>query len=241
MHDHWLFTWNVLSHLVASMSGFASFLMSLWEHSRRRKIESRVFFIVGVLCLVIAFDQAWQDEHRNSEILKAEKATLSSDAGFWKNQAYEKDTSLRSRDQLLAQNYTALIGQQSSANDSQSALAKLSDKILDIGKPQALRVVIQALMEPIGDGPVKVRYFIVLTNKTVTPAIVNVSCDQDITAGEGAVVGTTVMSAGMGPVIGNRRFNFSIASPAWSPQSPILVDVHYTGAQPNCGIEGVAQ
>lgn len=160
---------------------------------------------------------------------------------FWKQQSYEKDASLRSRDQLLGQNYSALIGEQSTANDSQSALAKLSDKILDIGRPLKLNVVTQPLMEPPGDGPIEVRYFIVLTNKTVNPAFMNVSCDQDITAGEGAVVGTTQTLMGIGPVVGKRRFNLSITSPPWGPLSPVLLDVHYSGTEPNCGVEGVAQ
>jgi len=56
MREHWLFIWNVGAHLVASMSGVASFAFAMWEHTRKRVIESRVFFIVGALCLVVAFE-----------------------------------------------------------------------------------------------------------------------------------------------------------------------------------------
>ena len=121
MHDHWLFIWNVLGHLVASMSGVASFLLSMWEHTRQKKIESRIFFAVGVICLIVAFDQAWQDEHRNSQILIAEKAQLTSETAFWKGQSYDKDASLRSRNQLLTQNF-GVLGQ------TQSSLAELSNR-----------------------------------------------------------------------------------------------------------------
>src|ERR1700683_3263719 len=108
MHNHWLFIGNVLAHLVASMSGIASFAFSMWEHSRNKKIESRAFFIVGVLCLIIAFDQAWQDEHRNAETLTGERAVAIEEREFWKTQFYTTNSTLQTRDNLLAQNYGAL-------------------------------------------------------------------------------------------------------------------------------------
>lgn len=118
------------------MSGLASFAFSLWEHSRQKKLESRAFFIVGFICLIIAFDQAWQDEHRNSEILIAEKTALVQERNFWKDQSYQKDATLRSRDDLLAKNYTALTAEQSAASQTQPSLAQLSGKILEINKPE---------------------------------------------------------------------------------------------------------
>ena len=241
MHQHWLFIGNVVAHWVAAMSSAVAFTLGIVEYWRKQKTEGWIFFAIASLFLVVAFDQAWQDEHRNSEVLIAEKGVAVSESNFWKQQSFQKDDALRSRDQLLAQNYAALIGEQGTANKAQDSLTRLSGKILEMGKPEPLRVVTQALMEPGGDGPVKVRYFIVLTNKTVNPAIMNVECDQDITAGEGAVVGATQMMAGIGPVVSGRRFSLSITSPPWSPLSPILLDVHYKGVQPNCGIQGVAQ
>jgi hypothetical protein len=54
MHNHFLFAGNVLAHFVASMSGIASFMFAMYEHVRNKKIESRIFFGVGILCLVPA-------------------------------------------------------------------------------------------------------------------------------------------------------------------------------------------
>ena len=120
------------------MSGIASFIMATWEHAKGRRIESRVFFVVGFLFLIVAFDQAWQDEHRNSQILQAEKSTQSSEAGFWKQQSYEKDASLRSRDELLSKNFSVL-------SDTQTSLATLSNHMLDITKPEPWKVITMPL------------------------------------------------------------------------------------------------
>jgi hypothetical protein len=241
MWNHWLFFRDVMSHWVAAMSSIVSFTLGIVEYLRNRKTEGWIFAAIACLFLFVAFDQAWQDEHRNSIVLIGEKRASVSDAAFWKDQSYAKDEELRVRDDLLEKNYTALIGEQKTANESQSSLARLSGKILDIGKPVSLSVVTQALMEPPGDGPIKVRYFISLTNKPVNPAIMSVSCDQDIVAGEGAVVGAEQEMMGIGPIISKRRFTVSVGSPPWTPVSPILIDVHYTGARPDCGVEGVAQ
>jgi len=138
VHNHWLFIGNVFAHLVASMSGIASFVFATIEHVRKKPIESRAFFTIGVLCLVIAFDQAWQDEHNNIKVLIGEKAALWQERDFWKSQSYEKDASLRTRDSLLLKNGTALV-------DTQDSLAKLSNKILDINKPQAQKFTVRRI------------------------------------------------------------------------------------------------
>jgi hypothetical protein len=132
MHDHWLFIWNVLGHLVASMSGLVSFGVAIYEAFNKKKFETWAFFVIGALCLTVAFDQAWQDEHRNAQLLISEKANAIEEKNFWKEQSYEKDAELRTRDSLLAQNYTSLIGEQATANKSQGSLAQLSSKIADL-------------------------------------------------------------------------------------------------------------
>lgn len=134
MHNHFLFIGNSFAHLVASMSGIASFIFAIIEHIRKKQIETWAFAIVGSICLIVAFDQSWQDEHRNAEVLIAEKSSLVSERDFWKNQSYEKDVSLRQVNSLLAQNYGALIGEQTTANQTQQSIASLSSKILAVNQ-----------------------------------------------------------------------------------------------------------
>ncbi len=98
-----------------------------------KKVESRIFFAIGAFFLVYAFDQAWQDEHRKVQTLIGEKAFLFGERDFWKNQSYEKDASLRTRDDLLTKNYGVLA-------ETQSSLATLSNRMLDVAKPAPLKI-----------------------------------------------------------------------------------------------------
>jgi hypothetical protein len=74
MHEHTLFIGNVLAHLVALMSGIASFAIATYEAVKSKPIRSRTFWVIGSVCLVIAFNQAWRDEHHNSQLLIDQKA-----------------------------------------------------------------------------------------------------------------------------------------------------------------------
>jgi hypothetical protein len=226
MYNHWLFIHNVLAHLVASMSGVASFLFATWEHAKKKKLEARIFFIVGMFCLIIAFDQAWQDEHGNVKVLVGEKAALWQERDFWKIQTYDKDAALRSRDQLLAQNYTALIGEQTTANGSQQSLAQLSNKILDISKPEPQEFSMRTdavEYPPISQGQ-RVSEFVMTTNKPITANIV-FSCDH-------AIPYLSAHIAGGGPHFPNsveriydNSWGIHIPSPMVTPQSPLIIVV----------------
>lgn len=142
MHIHWLFVPNTLSHWVASMSSIVSFTLGIVELIRNKKIESWIFFAIAGLFLIVAFDQAWQDEHRNSEIMKVEKSKAESDMTFWKDQSYSKDASLRTRDELLVKNYGVLA-------DTQSSMATLSNRLLDVAKPEPLKIDVMRWRLPV--------------------------------------------------------------------------------------------
>lgn len=227
MHNHWLFIGNVLAHWVAFMSSIVSFTIGIVEYVRNRKTEGWIFAGIAFLFLLVAGDAAWQDEHRNSQVLIAEKASLFSEKDFWKEQSYEKDEALRSRDELLAQNYAALIGEQGAANKAQESLANLSGKVLELGKPKPFEWHAMALEsdEPgdtLGTDPPKRRErWILLANKDITPVEFQVSCNRPIAEVETKVAGTS-------GIIKTAKFSeelwgSQITSPAWGPNSPILV------------------
>jgi hypothetical protein len=229
MHEFWLFVWNVAAHWVSSMSSIVSFTLGIVELVRNKKIESWIFFAVGAMFLVVAFDQAWQDEHRNSSVLIAEKSAATSERNFWKDQSYQKDVSLRSRDQLLAQNYAALIGQQDTANKAQDSLTKLSGKILDIGRPSNLKWDSLALESPEQvsiNPPILRSRWLLLTNKSVSPAEFTFGCSLPIDSSEIKVAGS------VGEVRVTRldkdEWGAKVMSPAWSPDSPILVITNFS-------------
>jgi hypothetical protein len=231
MHSHWLFIYNVGAHLVASMSGVASFIFAIIEHARGKKIETWAFSVVGAICLIVAFDQAWQDEHRNSEVMKSEKATAVQEMDFWKQQTYDKDSALRQRDALLAQNYTALIGEQATANKTQDSLATLSTKILDISKPPKQKFTIG---QNAFDSPAKpLKHFgqYVVTSNLPIRADIFLKCTPGLT-----IIDASIVSGG--PHFPNTINQFdpltwriSIPSPPITPETPLIITMGYDEIQ----------
>jgi hypothetical protein len=158
--------------------------------------------------------------------LISEKASLWSERDFWKQQSYSKDDSLRKKDDLLGKNYGVLA-------ETQSSLATLSNRILDLAK-EPLKITDHFLgMMPSKSNPnIQAKYngtFLVLTNKTITPIRLLVTCESEIVQAAGEVLGTgTLMQGGWyGRVTSsNKQFGVGILSPAWTPVNPLLVTIY---------------
>jgi hypothetical protein len=234
-HPHWLFVFNVGAHWVASMSSIVSFTLGIVELFRDRKTEAWIFWSIAFLFLVMAFDQAWQDEHRNSQVLTGEKMQAVVDANFWKDQSYQKDSSLRTRDELLSQNFSALTS-------TQAALANLSNKLLDALKQEKLRV------KPLYLGSLLQNYdakrskftasYVVLTNRAITPVLVTVKCKSPIVAAAATILGGTTFTGGSGRGrLDDYTYELSLGSPAWTPSDPLIVTVWTNEQKVDCDIE----
>jgi hypothetical protein len=202
------------------MSGVASFVFAIIEHARGKKIETWAFSVVGTLCLVVAFDQAWQDEHRNSQIVQAEKEIAVKDDNFWKAQSYDKDSALRSRDQLLNENYGVLA-------TTQSSLAQLSNRLLDIAGPVPRKIDVMRWEIPVtytfaNVGKVKFWVLVVTTNKTISPIRGDLGCDNDFSViTENVLTHTNVLRADY-TVLSPRAVHIEFAYPPVSAEHPLV-------------------
>lgn len=206
------------------MSGVVAFAFGIYEAAKKEKVASRILFFVGALALLVACDQAWQDEHRDVEVLVAEKSSISSERDFWKEQSYEKDASLRARDELLAKNYGVLAS-------TESSLATLSNKLAGLQEP--LKITAHLLPTQSSTQAQYRGTFLVLTNKAITPVRLLVTCDAEIQAG-GQILGTGAMMGGgwAGRVTrSNKQSGIGILSPAWTPTNPLLVTIYSTEAK----------
>ena len=221
-NPHWLFTVNVLAHWVASMSSIVSFTLGIVELVRNRKTEAWVFCAIGGLFLIMAFDQAWQDEHRNSQILTEEKSTATSQKNFWENQSYQKDISLRTRDELLTKNYGVLA-------QTQSSLADLSNKLVDVVKPEAFKVNVMRWQIPAvmntASGPVRIWVLVLLGNRQIDVTRGTASCDKPFTALNSDILthGTSVR-AGYEQKTPN-SVHVEFVYPPWSKNNPLVLAV----------------
>lgn len=208
------------------MSGPIAVAFSIWEYVSGNKTEGWVFFVVGMLLIFAACDLAWQDEHRNAQVLISEKSMLTNDINFWKQQSYQKDDALRQRDSLLVQNSTVL-------GQTQSSLASLSNRILDVSKPEKLNITDHFLggVDSQVNPNIKAKYhgtWIVLTNMTITPIRLLVTCRADIVQVSGSVLGTGAMlGGGWGGRVttSKKQYGVGILSPAWTPTNPMIVTV----------------
>ncbi len=127
MDNHILFIGNVASHLVALMSGIASFCIALWQAYKKHPLPERIFWFVGIICLLVAFDSAWQDEHRNARVVISEKA---SEVGLKTSCLADKridaltnqflQLQLNSQSGTLSKTQADLTGQQQNLNKAQS-------------------------------------------------------------------------------------------------------------------------
>jgi hypothetical protein len=80
--------------------------------------------------------------------------------------------------------------------------------------------------------------FIMLTNKTVTPATIMVSCDGPITELQGSTINTGNMLYSPAYQTGKNAWTFTIASPAWTPDLPLVISYKYAGPnEPICSFQ----
>ena len=136
MHIHLLFLGNLAAHLVALMSGIASFLIAVYETAKNRSLTARWFWGIGLVCVLVAADQAWQDEHRNTEKVKSEKsAAVAASNTCAQNaqiaQAYSRglEGSNRSVQDELDHEQGLISSQQSDISQCVISLGKLNPKI----------------------------------------------------------------------------------------------------------------
>jgi len=122
--------------------------------------------------------------------------------------------------------------------DQQNTINKCQEDAINRMAPEPERHSIEeiAVGKSLLGHPTKV--FVYTTNKTITPVVVVVSCDSPIDELQGAIAGTTAMlgtlAAPMGPQLPN-TWSFSIASPAWTPDTPITIQFSYAEKEaPKC-------
>lgn len=226
MHNHWLFAWNVLAHWVASMSSIVSFTLGVVELLRNRKTEAWIFWAIACLFLTMAFDQAWQDEHRNAELLKTEKSSAVGDREFWKSQSYEKDSALRQ------------CGQ--SVNGLQGTLNLCVSGSVEKLKKGQLALVASKMIVP--DIPKYARFqqILLMSNQPVEVEF-RVHCDSEIAFVSAALLNTsTVMGGRGGGRISPTDWDISIGAPLLTPSTPLDVVVYYSGAkEPTCSFSRI--
>jgi len=189
-----------------------------------KPLEGRVFTYLGIGLLFVACFQAWIDEHSNSEQLIKEKSELVQQRNYWKALSDAKDQTIRETVAALSK--------------TQTAFADLSNKVLDITRPEPLRLLVkQNEFASLSQNGKKVWMLSVVSNKTVTPVRGLVGCEHPFqTIGGVTILGEAEVMTGSGDngVINDHQVRIGIVTPALNPEAPLLLLV-LAADQPGLG------
>ena len=215
-----MFIYDLFHQILFYFGTVGAMLILLWEKVFKRALHLKTVLVVAGFCLFLSCFQAWVDEHHNSEQLIRDKAQLSAEREFWRGQSNAKDDLLRSRDDLLAANFSIL-------GNTQQSLANLSNRVLEIAKPEPLKITPAqggAFLKP-KEGYKDNQWF-VFTNKII-PARGQFGCDQDMADIHVFVVGNANTFVGGSMETGGGLSCFSKADPgqyydsAHDPDQPV--------------------
>jgi hypothetical protein len=118
------------------MSGIASFILATVSAVKKKPVVAKWFWVAGAICLVAACDGAWQDEHRNSQVMAQEKSSIASDYGRCQSNAQIEAAYMRGLEQSnLNQRQTVdeqrkqNMNQQNAVNNCVVSLGKMNPLI----------------------------------------------------------------------------------------------------------------
>lgn len=230
-------------HHAAGWAGIGSTVATYMPESLRKRFgldkEKRKFtFAIAGILLYVAVYQAWIDEHHNTEMVVAQRAADQKERDFWKQQSYDKDAAIRTKDSLLEKNISALA-------DTQTAFANLSNKVLDITKPQALEVNTSTLQIPFegrraNDNAVLHSAVVIAAPNRNLAMRVTIECEHAfIVSYASAIVKTR--RAVIFPIqtdrLSDKKWKLFTESPLWEPTVPISVLIYSVNDSPgNCDV-----
>jgi low affinity Fe/Cu permease len=115
---------------------------------------------------------------------------------------------------------------QNQNRDQQSTINRCFSEAMKLLTPEPLHVSGVAFdNEPLDGTTTRVRW-LVITNKTLTPARLNMSCNGDLLTADASIAGSTAM-LGRAAMVSTRVVAIDINSPPFSPTSPIIVTMTY--------------
>ncbi len=213
--------------VVAVLSSLAAYLMGgvimavvwAWEHKYGKPTPSKVCKWGIVAFLFISFFSAWL--YQRNAFRDADKTVNSLNAQLGKEQ---EKVAIRDSQITILQNQVQ--SQQKSINEALVQLGKAQQQ-----EPLKLTQHFLRRVEGFYSPGIaaNVGNYLVLTNKTITPIRLLVSCDKEIAKASGTILGGGVQTGGRwgGRVTNkNNEYGIGILLPAWTPINPLLVTVY---------------
>jgi hypothetical protein len=160
---------QIASHLVALMSGISSFIFATISAVNKKPLVAKWFWAAGAICLIAACDGAWQDEHRNSQMMAQEKSSIAGDYGRCQNNAQIEAAYTRGLEQSnLNQRQTVdeqrkqNMNQQNTVNNCVVSLGKMNPLINTKTGVLAIQVATETRPSPVRFGSPTTTYWFAL-------------------------------------------------------------------------------
>ena len=222
------FVAGVVSSLAAYlMGGIIMALVWIWEHKYGKPTPWKVCKWGIVAFLFISIFSAWL-EQRNAF------RDASSIANSRKTELEKEQKKVEIRDVQITALQNQVQSQQKTINESLVQLGKAQQQ-----EPLKLTPYFMRSIEGCYIGGIAKYHgnYLVLTNKTITPIRLLVSCDKEIAQVTGSILGAGAHTGGGwgGRVTNNKTdFGVGILSPAWTTTNPLIVTVYTNEKSLNC-------
>jgi hypothetical protein len=213
-----LFLSDLFHQILFYIGGVLALLELFMTKWLNTPLEKKLFNTLVIGCLFIACFQAWVDEHHNGTELIREKSNAVGEREFWKAQSYAKDEAIRQRDNLLEQNFTTLSG-------TQQALASVSTKILEITKPEPVKITSMSDVIKF-DAKRNHAQILVFSNKPI-PAKVIIACQNEMSSITAHMAGVRIDYPLTTNQAARNIWYVDIPSPLMGPSSPLSLILGY--------------
>ena len=187
----------------------------LFEKFRHKETAKWLFWGLATVLLLVAFYQAWSDEHRNSQVLIDEKADIRGKLASCTGDLRASDGVRQLLEAQTRSQQLTINAQQSTTNTCVVTLAKTA-----IGEPPNVYVW------TVGIGIIKrpvVTEMVLVTNRRETFRG-NLECTEPFNVFDWTMTGTGVRMGVGTQKISARQYHLETTSPLWEPHDPIVVN-----------------
>jgi hypothetical protein len=198
MDKFMLFVSAVAAHWLFTFGGIAMVVFGLYEKFKHKETAKWVFWGLAVVLLLVAFYQAWSDEHANAAVVIEEKARAIGDLGECRGDL--KSVGAQSailQSQVLSQQST-INGQQSTLTAMQqgynSQQSTINSCVVSLGKtnaPMPLQLTSRMDSFTLPDPKWKHHALMTVLVNQALPARLKVTCDGTIGEAHAIVAGAS--------------------------------------------------
>lgn len=184
-------------------------------------LSSRWFHLIGAILIVVSFYQAWNDEHKNTQLVIDQRAVDVSHLNECSQDLRLTRTRLADLEKLRDDKQQGFDAEQTNLT---SCLTQLGKKL----EPKKPQVVARFDAFTWLNTPHPMSEMVLVTNQTIVPARVLISCDNSfgVTPRIGGAQNVTMMRQQR---VSSKEIIVEIESPAWSPTSPLLLLIQSNG------------